>query len=132
MNAFARRGLAVWIVIFTIAVGYALKHDASTQSEIRDLVADSNQRVTDLKHSKAQVSALQHTNCGLVKFILTARKARYNAYLKFKDTTDLRATEGYEELARPFLDNHNAALGTCKISKAELIPSRPLFPGSRP
>lgn len=126
MNAFMRRGLAVWIVVFTVAVGYALKHDAKSQHEIKVLVRESNQRVDELKKSKAQVTALQRTNCGLVKFILTARRARWESYKKTHDVTDLQATKGYEALAHPFLENDSAATGDCQISKSLLTPDRPL------
>lgn len=112
------RMLTLWILVFTIAVGYAL-HDN------RDLIKSNRTLIKTTHDQAASVYALQQTNCGLVKFLLTARKARWATYKRFHRKSDLQAIVGYEKLVAPFL-NDKHSIDSCKFQKRILIPDRPL------
>lgn len=129
INKWMRWLLIAWIVVFSLAVGYAIHQNRNNTNEARKLVRENSRRIQDIRETKAGVKALQATNCGLVRFLLTARKTRYETYLKTHSSSDLRAVKGYELLVEPFIGNHHA-IDNCPISKRILIPSRPL-PRSR-
>lgn len=103
------RMLTVWIVIFTLAVGYGIRNN-------RDLI----HRTQD---QSAKVESLQQTNCGLTLTLLTARLARWQQYKESHRKSDLRAVVGYEKLIKPEL----VSSGNCKIPQRLKIPDRPLL-----
>jgi hypothetical protein len=98
------RALTAWIVIFSIVV-----------------IVELNR----ISEQSATVAQLQHTNCGLEKFLLTARKSRYNSYLKSHEKTDIQAVIGYEQILLPFAYN-KSSVGKCPVPSKYLIADRPI------
>lgn len=96
-----RAVIIIWIVIFTFAVGYSIHN--------------SRESVDSIRNNKASLVALQKTNCGLKKFLLTAYKARLDDAKVSKgdrQKSDLDAAKGYLGLASSF---RRAAIGRCVI-----------------
>lgn len=94
------RFVAVWIVIFTIATGYAIR--------------SNRENINELKDAKASVQALQRTNCGLRNFLLTAKQAREKAAQTSTGQIrldNLQAAAGYKNLLKPF--HGRLAVGAC-------------------
>lgn len=94
----------VWLVIFTCATGYAIRQN--------------RENINELKKAKANLVALQHTNCGLKLFLLTAKQARLaaaNSETGNKRFTDLQAYRGYVQLLRPFTKD---STGNCPVPKS--------------
>jgi hypothetical protein len=97
--------LALWILIFTVVVGWQV---------------DSNRAsIHELKHAKASVQQLQKTNCGLKRFLFRAADTRYASARVFKREhnrlayqTNLQAARGYVVLAKRF-----SAVGVCPIHR---------------
>lgn len=132
-----RRLLVGWIVLFTPVVMYSLRDSRNATNsanrnaeDVKQLITENRHRIAELEQSKAQVTALQSTNCGLAVFLLTARKARWDSYTKTGNKDDLRAVLGYERLAAPFLAS-KGAIGKCPIPARVKIKSRPLDKGDR-
>jgi hypothetical protein len=121
-----RRLMIAWIILFSAAVCYSIITTRNTTNESKNLIQQNDKRIKEIRQSKAAVTALQHTNCGLLKFLLTARKARWDSYEKSRNKADLRAVEGYETLAHPFLSDGDGATGECPLPKKILISERPL------
>lgn len=96
------RMLTLWIIIFSVVVGI------ETQ--------DNRSSIRELKETKANIQSLQATNCGLKKFLLTAKRARTDAASTEKNKVvrkaDLEAAKGYAQLLKPFTPE---ATGNCKI-----------------
>lgn len=105
------RFLAIWIAIFTLACGYAIRNNRESISQV--------------KRESARVAALQKTNCGLARFLLTARKTRWASYLNSHDKADIQAVKGYEKLVEPFISEEDS-VGECPISDRLKIKSRPI------
>jgi hypothetical protein len=101
------RAVVIWIVIFTVVVVYALHRQFITTDE--------------LKSDKASIAQLRTTNCGLERFLLTARKTRWRLYKQHHNPADLAAVKGYEKLVGPFTNS-----GFCKLRPSLLIKGRPL------
>jgi hypothetical protein len=123
-DVWKRRAFVVWLMVFTLAVGYSINENRHTTNSVTSLTQENTSRISDLRRNKAQLGALQRTNCGLKKFLLTARRARWNAYKHSHRQTDLEAVTGYEKLVTPFASK--GATGNCKIPKSLNIPGRPL------
>lgn len=89
------RALMLWIAIFTLVVIWSIH---------------------DVKDSRAKVTALEHTNCRLKIFMLTARHARLVAakteYANVRKT-DLKAAHAYKVLA----DSFTAIGKNCEVPK---------------
>lgn len=88
-----RRAISIWIVVFTLIVGYALHKVDSTS---------------------AREAALEQTNCGLKQFLLTARQSRIASASRETGRArkgDLAAARGYLVLAERF-----TAVGHCKLT----------------
>ena len=126
VNKWVRRALILWIILFSALVIYAIRNNRTNTNESSELVRENAARIAEIRTSKATVAALQRTNCGLLKFLLTARKARWDAYKHDGGEDDLQAVQGYEKLAEPFLTDQ-ASTGNCPIPKRIIIPSRPLI-----
>lgn len=125
---FKRYIFYAWVVVFSVAIMYAIHDSRSNAAEASRLAKENAHRIAEIRDSKATVKALQRTNCGLLKFLLTARKARWDAYTDEHNPhrqDDLRAVIGYENLARPFVSDGHAT-GYCPVSKNIEIKSRPL------
>lgn len=116
------RLLVIWIVVFSIAVGYAVQENRDTTNETTRLVKENAKRISDINRNKAALKSLKKTNCGLELFLLTARKARFDSYVRFHDSADLEAVRGYEHLIAPFKNS----TGNCPIPHKLLIPNRPV------
>lgn len=112
------RALTLWIIIFTIAVGYSIRDN-------RGLIKSNRNLIKTTRDQAASVHALQQTNCGLAKFLLIARKARWQTYKRSHRGLDIQAVVGYEKLVEPFL-NDKHSVDSCPIPKRVLIPERPL------
>jgi nicotinamide riboside transporter PnuC len=94
------RGLAVWIIVFTVITFWAL-HSVRNQA--------------------ATVHDLQHTNCNLKSFLLSAKAVRITAAndpkQKESRTINLKAAVGYQVLA-----DNITAVGHCHVPAAYLVP----------
>lgn len=125
-----RRLFVAWLVVFSLLVMYSIRANRDNTNESNALVRENSRRIAEIKQSKAAVSALQRTNCGLLKFLVTARKARWQSYEASHRSDDLRAVMGYEKLAEPFVTDRHAT-GKCPIPKRILIATRPLITRGR-
>lgn len=78
------RVLAVWIVVFSVVVGWGMQN---------------------LSDTKADISNLKATNCALVQFLVTAREARLEDAKHArgsKRAADLQAAYSYKRLIDAF------------------------------
>lgn len=113
-DVWLRRGLITWMILFTLATGFAIRKARETSDENRDLIIKVSEQT-------ASVKQLQKTNCGLEKFLLTARRARYDSAQEktgAEKDSDMAAVAGYKNLALQFATADDA----CEIPKHLKLP----------
>jgi uncharacterized membrane protein YebE (DUF533 family) len=95
--------LTIWIIGFT-TISFWIWH---TQ----------RQNINDVKNSKANIVALQHSNCKLKLFILEARHTRVLAAKEDKkiDEAERAAIHSYAQIAKSFSGESTGS--SCKIPK---------------
>lgn len=85
------RFIALWIIIFSVLVFWALRSNRSA--------------ITEINRDKASIASLERTNCALKEFLQQAEATRLHVASREKGrqrVLDLRAARGYRRLGHLF------------------------------
>jgi hypothetical protein len=116
-----RRALIAWMVVFSVAVIWAIssgRHTALQNHKIanqsRRIAVANRNAIIGIRKNRATIGQLESTNCALKKFLLRARQARLRTAARSKGAERriaLRTARGYFVLAQSYV-----AVGPrCKI-----------------
>jgi hypothetical protein len=117
-----RRILIAWMILFSIAVCWAIISGRNTAAQNRKIAVQSKQiaianreAINGIRRNRATIGQLQSTNCALKKFLLRAREARLRTASHSSGAERriaLRTARGYFVLAQSYV-----AVGPhCKIN----------------